>query len=152
MKCQCCPHIETSQLICCANQLTGFYVMVTLASNGLNLLSNGNGNECYLIWFKNACILLLPWANDSKVKVLQIQSMKQTQVSIELEQLQHKNTALKRSSAIGVAKIKEGSIKLPLWYKWWLTQDLFRTLLNTCNGVFLQKSWKSLHHRFLTVS
>ena len=105
-----------------------------------------------VIWFKNACILLLPWANDSKVKVWQIQSIKQTQVSIELEQLQHMNNALKRSSAIGVVKIKEGSIKLPLWYKWWLTQDLFRTLLNTCNGVFLQKSWKSLHHRFLTVS
>ena len=23
--CQCCPHLETSQLICTANQLTGFY-------------------------------------------------------------------------------------------------------------------------------
>ena len=34
-KCQCCPHIETSQLICFANQLTGFYIRVTLAFNGL---------------------------------------------------------------------------------------------------------------------
>ena len=25
IKCQCCAHIETSQLICCANQFTGFY-------------------------------------------------------------------------------------------------------------------------------
>ena len=31
--CQCCPLIETS-----ANQLTGFYVMATLALNGLRLL------------------------------------------------------------------------------------------------------------------
>ena len=30
------PHIETSHLICCANQLTGFYMMDTLALNGLN--------------------------------------------------------------------------------------------------------------------
>ena len=34
-KCQCCPHIETSQLICTANQLTGFYMRATLALNGL---------------------------------------------------------------------------------------------------------------------
>ena len=27
IKRQCCPHIETSQLICTANQLTGFYMM-----------------------------------------------------------------------------------------------------------------------------
>ena len=32
---KCCPHIETSQLICCANQLTGFYMRATLAFNGL---------------------------------------------------------------------------------------------------------------------
>ena len=36
MKCQCCSHIETSQLICTANQLTGFYMRATLAFNGLN--------------------------------------------------------------------------------------------------------------------
>ena len=29
-------HIETSQLICSANQLTGFYMMGTLVVNGLN--------------------------------------------------------------------------------------------------------------------
>ena len=40
-KCQCCPHIETSQLICCANQLTGFYMRVTLAFNRLNQNSAG---------------------------------------------------------------------------------------------------------------
>ena len=34
-KYQCCPHIKTSQLICCANQLTGFYIRATLALNGL---------------------------------------------------------------------------------------------------------------------
>ena len=37
-KCQCCPHIETSQLICCANQLTSFYTRPTLALNGLSEL------------------------------------------------------------------------------------------------------------------
>ena len=35
LKCQCYPHIETSQLICCANKLTGFYMRATLAFNGL---------------------------------------------------------------------------------------------------------------------
>ena len=34
-KCQCYPHVETSQLICCANQLTGFYMRATLTLNGL---------------------------------------------------------------------------------------------------------------------
>ena len=34
-KCHCCPHIETSQLICCANQLTGFYMRATLVLNRL---------------------------------------------------------------------------------------------------------------------
>ena len=34
-KCQCCPYIETSQLICTANQLTGFYMRATLARNVL---------------------------------------------------------------------------------------------------------------------
>ena len=29
------PHIETSQLTCTANQLTGFYMRATLAINGL---------------------------------------------------------------------------------------------------------------------
>ena len=37
-KWQCCPHLETSQLICCANQLTGFYVRVTMEFNGLKEL------------------------------------------------------------------------------------------------------------------
>ena len=35
-KCQCCPHIETSQLICKVNQLTVFYMRTPLALNGLN--------------------------------------------------------------------------------------------------------------------
>ena len=34
--CQRCIHIETSHLICTAYQLTGFYMRVTLALNGLN--------------------------------------------------------------------------------------------------------------------
>ena len=35
MKHQICHHIETSQLICKASQLTGFYMMATLAFNEL---------------------------------------------------------------------------------------------------------------------
>ena len=38
IKYQCCPHIETSQLICCANQLTGFYMSATLTLNGLKAI------------------------------------------------------------------------------------------------------------------
>ena len=38
IKCQCCPHKETSQLICCANQLTGFYMRATQPLNGLKTL------------------------------------------------------------------------------------------------------------------
>ena len=37
---QCCPHIETSQLICSANQLAGFYMRATLAINGLKIFKN----------------------------------------------------------------------------------------------------------------
>ena len=33
MKCQCCPHIETSQLIWTASQLTGLYMRAKLALN-----------------------------------------------------------------------------------------------------------------------
>ena len=36
---QCFYHIETRQLICRANQLPGFYMMGTLAANGLKLYS-----------------------------------------------------------------------------------------------------------------
>ena len=37
IKCQCCPHIEISQLTCTASQLTDFYMRATLALNGLNI-------------------------------------------------------------------------------------------------------------------
>ena len=40
IKCQCCSHIETSQLIYTANQLTGFYMRATLALNGFNSTSS----------------------------------------------------------------------------------------------------------------
>ena len=36
VKRQSCHHIETSQLICRANYLTGFYTMTTLEFNELN--------------------------------------------------------------------------------------------------------------------
>ena len=35
--CQCCPHLETSKLICYAIQMTGFYMRATLAPYGLIL-------------------------------------------------------------------------------------------------------------------
>ena len=38
-KCQCCPHIENNQLICCPTQLTGFYMRETLALNGLKKMN-----------------------------------------------------------------------------------------------------------------
>ena len=37
IKRQSCHHMETSQLIYRANQLTGFYMMATLVFNGLNI-------------------------------------------------------------------------------------------------------------------
>ena len=36
IKCHCCPYIETNQLICSANRLTGIYIRATLALSGLN--------------------------------------------------------------------------------------------------------------------
>ena len=38
IKHQCCLHIETSQLICIANQLTGFDMRATLVFNGLTFV------------------------------------------------------------------------------------------------------------------
>ena len=38
-KYQCCPHIETNQLICCPTQLTGFYMRETLALNRLKKMN-----------------------------------------------------------------------------------------------------------------
>ena len=35
----CCPQVETIQLICCANQLTGFYMGATLVFNGLTCVT-----------------------------------------------------------------------------------------------------------------
>ena len=46
IKCQCCPHIETSQLICKASQLTSFYMRAIQPFNGLipyGLVKDKNG-------------------------------------------------------------------------------------------------------------
>ena len=40
IKCQCCPHIETSQSIGTANQLTGFCMRTKLALYGLKIAMN----------------------------------------------------------------------------------------------------------------
>ena len=39
LKCQSYYHRDPSQLICSANQLTGFYMMATLAVNELNVFN-----------------------------------------------------------------------------------------------------------------
>ena len=49
IKCQCCPHIEASQLICTANQLTGFYMRAALALNGLTLCFEGRGRVAFFL-------------------------------------------------------------------------------------------------------
>ena len=46
IKCQCCPHIETNQLIYRVNQLTDFYIWATLAFNGLNVWQIPVKNNC----------------------------------------------------------------------------------------------------------
>ena len=56
MNCQCCPHIETSKLICTANQLTGFYMTATVAFNGLR--SARNQIECAFDLRKARCAIL----------------------------------------------------------------------------------------------
>ena len=48
IKRQSCHHIETSQLICRANQLTGFYMVATLA---LNELQVDSGRQKKLVLF-----------------------------------------------------------------------------------------------------
>ena len=50
IKCQCCPHIETNQLICFANQLTGFCMRARLALNGLMVSVT---MRSYLWFFEN---------------------------------------------------------------------------------------------------
>ena len=61
IKPQSCQHIETSQLICFANQLTGFYMMATLAFNDLRIYSVFK--ETFLIiksmeWNTQECAIL----------------------------------------------------------------------------------------------
>ena len=64
-KCQCCPHVETSQFICKANQWTGFYMRTTLAFNGLNILI-GIGSIIleYFIFFHIYPRVVYFWSTD----------------------------------------------------------------------------------------
>ena len=48
--------IETSRLISCANQLTGFYMRVTLALNGLRCVSEIISFICQSKTFINDCL------------------------------------------------------------------------------------------------
>ena len=57
-KCQCCPHIETSQLIFRANQLSSFYMSATLALNGLRVLHIPSGKMNH-VWLTMRIFLLL---------------------------------------------------------------------------------------------
>ena len=50
IKHQSCHHIETSQLICRANQLTGLYMMLTLAFNELIRVKRKNSKSSSLIF------------------------------------------------------------------------------------------------------
>ena len=50
---QSCHDIETTQLICRANRLTGFYMMTTLACNELiNVINNFIPNKTYRFDYK----------------------------------------------------------------------------------------------------
>ena len=70
------PHIETSQLICKSNQLTGFYMRATLALNGLinpliAALEHKRRKFWYLV-FCNICtfawnILFQYWYNKNRI-------------------------------------------------------------------------------------
>ena len=54
IKRQSCHHIDPSQLSCSANQLIGFYMIATLAFNGLSMCLGSKGmlrNESELINF-----------------------------------------------------------------------------------------------------
>ena len=55
IKCQCCPYIETSQLIWCANQLTFFYMRTTLALNGISRNTKVLDSFSIQKWEVNAC-------------------------------------------------------------------------------------------------
>ena len=60
-KCQCCPHIETSQLIYTARQLTGFYMRATLTLNGLIKLIDKSKNHPPFLYlkYKMQCFYML---------------------------------------------------------------------------------------------
>ena len=68
-KCQCCPHIETNQLICTANQLTGFYMRTELALNGLKISSvnvpksaeNWRNPQCKTLFYVQCILLTSIW-------------------------------------------------------------------------------------------
>ena len=75
MKCQCCPHIETSLLICCANQLTGFYTRTTLAFDGLKLHSTNFQYKIKFDWWASFLsrflfkpTALLVWLNEKSYR------------------------------------------------------------------------------------
>ena len=51
------PHIKTSQLICCENQMTGFYMRATQEFDGLRkYLCNLMPLACLGWWYFNSCI------------------------------------------------------------------------------------------------
>ena len=58
MKYQCCHHIETSQLICYANQLTGFYLRAKLTFYGLSVIMVLREFVCAVIFCGNTAVLL----------------------------------------------------------------------------------------------
>ena len=69
MKCQCWPHIETSELICYANQLTGFYMRATLALDGLMTLFHQKHTGSAIKTFVNGkkVLVILPILVNNKL-------------------------------------------------------------------------------------
>ena len=82
IKWQCCPHVETSQLIFCVNQLTGFYMRATLELNGLisnevlhslgGMVSKPSKVSSYIFWIKRLTIFYFSYR--LKIKLIFIWS------------------------------------------------------------------------------
>ena len=74
--CQCCVHIETSHLICTAYQLTGFYMRVTPALNGLN-----KSNKCTMEVRRLRVLVLEVFRSVNKLNPVYMQSLFENNVN-----------------------------------------------------------------------
>ena len=106
IKHQCCPHIEISQLICYANQLTGFYMRATLAFNGLI------SHSIIFSDIKHKNIILTMWKR--KVKKLQLQ----TSLGNRKNRCREKENLLVREAYFRIAWPKRGELLLNVFVNW----------------------------------